>query len=347
MVKRARLTATCLIVAALLCSACDRKGHQQRQFYAFGTIVTLHTYGTSTREADKAVAALEPYYQTIDNDWYPWARQGSAAAGELVAVNEAIAGGRVQKVSPRLAALIKRATEIEQLSAGLFSPASGRLTLLWGLDDLAEAPASLPDPDAISALLNANLSTSALNWDGNNLQSSSQDILLDLGGIAKGAILALSVDILSAQGIQSAIVDIGGDLTVIGQVNGSAARIGIRSPTGSGAIGWLYVGDGETVVTSGDYERYIEIEGHRYPHILDPRTGYPVLHTSSVTVVHTDPLLADASATALVVGGADEFDEICRKLGVSVALLIDASGDMRLTPAMQKRVKWTTTSTSF
>ena len=68
LVKRARLTATCLIVAAVLCSACDRKGHQQRQFYAFGTIVTLHTYGTSTSEADKAVAALEPYYQTITDN---------------------------------------------------------------------------------------------------------------------------------------------------------------------------------------------------------------------------------------------------------------------------------------
>ena len=340
-VRRIGLAATCLVVAAVLCSACNQKGDQQRQLYAFGTIVTLHTYSTSSSKVDKAVAALEPHYQTIDHDWYPWARQGSLATGELVAVNEAIASGRVQEVSPQLAALIRRATEIEQLSGGLFSPASGRLTRLWGLDNLAEARTALPEPDEINVLLNANLSTSALSWDGNNLQSSSQDVLLDLGGIAKGAILALSVDILSAQGIRSAIIDIGGDLTVIGQVNGSAARIGIRSPTGTGAIGWLYVGDGETVVTSGDYERYIEIEGQRYPHILDPRTGYPVLHTSSVTVVHTGPLLADAAATALVVGGAGEFDEICRRLDITVALLIDASGDMRLTPAMQKRVKWT------
>lgn len=338
--NKSRLVAICLMLAAVFCSACEQRGHQQRQLYAFGTIVTLHTYGATASETDAAVAALAPRYRSIDRDWYPWAKQGVPPAGELVAINAAIAHGRPLQVTPQLAALIRRAAEMEQLSAGLFSPASGLLTELWGLDDIADAPATLPKTDDIDALLSANLSMSALSWDGNLLRSTSRLLLLDLGGIAKGAILTLSVDILSAHGIENAIIDIGGDLTVIGEINGDAARIGIRSPTESGATAWLYVSDGETIVTSGDYERYIEIDGQRYPHILDPRSGYPVLHTSSVTVVHSDPLLADAAATALVVGGAAEFDEISRRMGVSEAILIDASGDMRLTPAMRKRVKW-------
>jgi thiamine biosynthesis lipoprotein len=164
--------------------------------------------------------------------------------------------------------------------------------------------------------------------------------MLDLGGIAKGSILEQFVSILSDAGIKNAIVDIGGDLTVVGQVNGRAAKIGIRSPRSDDVIAWLEVLGGETIVTSGDYERFFEHQGKRYQHVLDPRTGYPVRHTISATVVHRDPVHADAAATALLVGGAREFDELCRKLELDQALIITASGDLRLTAAMEKRLNW-------
>jgi thiamine biosynthesis lipoprotein len=94
------------------------------------------------------------------------------------------------------------------------------------------------------------------------------------------------------------------------------------------------------VVTSGDYERYFEFEGRRYQHIIDPRSGYPVRHTASVTVVHTDPILADAAATALVVAGIAEFDQTCAELGIQQAILIDSTGELRLTAGMKRRVNW-------
>jgi FAD:protein FMN transferase len=93
-------------------------------------------------------------------------------------------------------------------------------------------------------------------------------------------------------------------------------------------------------MTSGDYERFFEFDGKRYQHILDPRTGYPVQQTVSATVVHEDAVLADAAATALIVAGATEFDETCELLGLDEALIVSASGDMRLTRAMQKRLNW-------
>ncbi|MDZ7642777.1 MAG: FAD:protein FMN transferase [Woeseiaceae bacterium] len=93
-------------------------------------------------------------------------------------------------------------------------------------------------------------------------------------------------------------------------------------------------------MTSGNYERYFEYEGRRYAHVLDPRTGYPATGTASVTVVHRDPVLADAAATALLVGGVDDFDALCARLGLEQALLITAGGDVRLTPALAARVHW-------
>jgi thiamine biosynthesis lipoprotein len=148
------------------------------------------------------------------------------------------------------------------------------------------------------------------------------------------------VQILQDLEIKNAIINIGGDLTVMGDVDGRPASIGIRSPVEESAIASVDVVAGETVVTSGDYERFVEIDGKRYSHILNPRTGHPVEHTSAVTVIHTDAMLADAAATALMVGGSEEFERLTKALEVEFALLIDASGDLRLTPSMDLRLNW-------
>jgi thiamine biosynthesis lipoprotein len=82
------------------------------------------------------------------------------------------------------------------------------------------------------------------------------------------------------------------------------------------------------------------MNGKRYSHVLNPRTGFPVDHTSSVTVIHTDAMLADAAATALMVGGAEEFEQLTEALGLEYALLIDTAGELSLTTEMDYRLNW-------
>jgi thiamine biosynthesis lipoprotein len=325
-------------LAVLLVAACSERPPNTQRLYAFGTIVTLRYFDMSSDDARAATAALEQRFRVLDVDWYPWKKSDSAESGELFRINQAIANAESIVVEATLARLIRRGTEIEIQSGGRFTVASGSLSRIWGLVQLDEANAARPDVDALAALLSDGVHSRHLHWQGDQLSSNSMRIEIDLGGIAKGAILALSADLLRQQGVQNAIIDLGGDLLVIGDVGGKAARIGIRSPDSAGAAGWLEIESGEAVVTSGDYERYIEIDGQRYSHIIDPRTGYPVSHTASVTVVDRDPVLADAAATALMVGGIADFSTICADLGITTAMLIDASGDIRLTSAMQKRV---------
>jgi len=332
-----RFAAVCLLLAL---AACDRGAPETRQLYAFGTVVSLKMYGVGSEQADAAVADLETEFRRIDANWYPWRKSGTGTPGSLVAVNDAIAAGRSIEVDPQLADLIRRAAEIEKLTDGRFNAAAGRLSELWGFDDLSTEPPGLPDAADIDALLQSGISTTYLDWDGNRLSSRSRAVKIDPGGIAKGAILQEARGIMDAHGIHNAIVDLGGDLLVMGSTGSRAARIGIRSPREAGIVGWLEIADGESVMTSGDYERYFEIDGKRYQHILDPRSGYPVSHTVSATVVHRDAALADAAATALVVGGMSGFDRLCSALGLEFAMIIDSAGDMRLTPAMQKRVNW-------
>lgn len=320
---------------ALLLTACGAaQRDRQLDFYALGTEVSVSLYGVSDLQVDAAEQQLQAYFIAVGHDWYPW------LPGELQSINSALARGQPVTVTPALAQVIRRAASIETMSGNTFNAGLGRLTELWGLHDVTAAATHLPDPASIDALLSSDISLASMRWSGEQISGASTLLMIDLGGIAKGAILEHSIQMLRDIGIGNAIVNIGGDLTVLGDVHGKPARIGVRSPSADQPVAAIDARSGETVVTSGNYERFIEIDGHRFTHVLDPRSGYPVEHTAAVTVVHTDAMLADAAATALMVGGSPEFDALTKALGIEFALLIDASGDLRLTPAMRERLDW-------
>jgi thiamine biosynthesis lipoprotein len=325
--------AAIFVTTIILCIACEPASRDfQHQFYSFGTVVTIDLFDTSPAANETAISAIESRIKDIDANWYPWRE------GELQEINSAIARRQSIDVSPSLAELLRRAASLEERSGGRFNPALGRLVELWGFHDMTMPRTSLPDDFEIRKWLSLAASARHLEWDGDLLRSNSPRLMLDLGGIAKGAILEQLMSILEDAGVENAIIDIGGDLSVVGRVNGRSARIGIRSPRSEDVLGWLDILDGEAVMTSGDYERFFEVDGKRYQHVLDPRSGYPVEHTISATVVHIDPVLADVAATALLVAGAAEFEELCSSLGLETALIVTASGDLRLTQAMEKRL---------
>lgn len=332
---RSKLNWPSLALLCALLAACgaERSDHAV-EFDALGTEVSISLFDVSKADADTASEHLQDYFAGIGIDWYPW------SPGELRAVNIAIELQEPTDVSPRLAAIIKRAAQIERISNNRFNAGLGRVTELWGLHRIGSEPPPRPTKNEIAAALSQAIGVSNIRWTGDRIVGAPPGLMLDLGGIAKGAILEDSATILRGLDINNAIINIGGDLTVIGDVNGRPAHIGIRSPFEEAAIASVDVEAGETIVTSGNYERFVDIDGSRYSHVLNPRTGFPVEHTSAVTVIHGDAMLADAAATALMVGGAAEFEQLTGSLGLEYALLIDAAGELSLTPAMDYRLNW-------
>ena len=322
-----------LLLAGL--AACNRADDHRRDFVALGTLVTVIVYDADPARFESAAAALERHLLSAGTAWYP------RAEGELAALNAALAAGRDATASPALLGLLQSARDYERRSGGRFNACLARLSALWGFYDLPDAPS--PDRAAIAAAAATSPSCSQLELDAKagTVRSRNPQLGVDVGGIAKGTLLVDAQRILAEHGIDNAIVNLGGDLLVIGRVDGRDAWIGIRSPDGSAPMAGLAVQPGEAVFTSGNYERYLTIDGKRYAHILDPATGQPVEHTVSVSVVHTDPVLADAAATALIVGGTPAFDELVLAFGLEYAMLVDAKGDMRLTSGMARRVHWT------
>jgi len=326
-------------VLALLATACGgRNPPIQQRFYAFGTIVDVTLYGVDQARAKTLANAMKRHLDAWHRHWHPWHGDG------LAAINRAFAAKRPAPVDEDLADLIRRARRLEIASSHRFDPAIGGLIKLWGFDSESDPnPTSPPPADAIGALVRAAPRLTDVNVTDGHIATTNPAVRIDLGAFAKGVAVGRLVSYLRKQGVPAGIVDAGGDLQTFGRPGDRAWRIGVRDPEGKGVIAAVSAGDGDSVFTSGDYERYFTDGGVRYHHILNPESGRPARGTHSVTVVTRDPGLADAAATALFVAGPKHWRETATRMGVDTAMLIDQRGRVHMTPAMRDRVRFTKT----
>jgi len=325
------LTLICLLSAA----ACQRTPRvHQAEFFIFGTVLDVSIQGVDGAVAARAFRELQQDFQAWHRDWHAW------EPGLLTRVNEDFAAGRKALADEAIVDMVRRSQEMESATGGRFNPAIGALIGLWGFHT-SEYPIEgpPPSPEAIRALVDRRPSTLDIRIDGLSLTSSNRAVQLDFGGIAKGYAIDRACEKLRSLGIRNMVVNAGGDLRAVGDHGDRPWRIGIRDPGGGDVIGSLQTGPDEAIFTSGNYERYREDATQRYPHILDPRSGWPVSGLSSATVIAGEGVVADAAATALVVAGADEWADVARDLGLGQVLMVDEAGTVYMTPAMSERVE--------
>ena len=146
---------------------------------------------------------------------------------------------------------------------------------------------------------------------------------VDLGGIAQGFAADRAADILRQNHVKSALIDIGGEILAIGRSPEQRPwRVGIKNPRGEGIVETVELDD-SAVSTSGDYEKFFMIEGKRYPHIIDPRTGMPAREFASVTVFSRDAAFCDAISTAAAVIGGKRAIDFLDSLGITGIIYYD------------------------
>lgn len=324
-----------LLLALTLAACSPTPSVHKESLYVFGTLVSISAYTADKAAFERALEAVDGEFQQMHRDWHAWKGEG-----ELVRLNRAMAAGEVHRVGPFLLPLITQAKTLSLQSLGLFDPAIGNLIALWGFHSDEPPTGEPPSREAIGKLLEDAPTMADLTIDDDRVSSSNRRVNIDLGAFAKGYALQLAIDRLATFGITSAIVNAGGDLCVAGRRGDRPWRIGIRHPQGRGVIASMDIADGECVLTSGNYERYREYQQVRYAHIIDPRSGYPVAHVASATVVSKDGGLADAAATALSVAGPDQWLEVSSRMGLQEVMLVDETGRIYLTPEMQQRVRF-------
>lgn len=325
------LVATAVVLLAA-CAA-DEDRIVERRLLAMGTWVDITLHAADPGAARAALAEVEAMLLQYERDYYAW------GDGELARLNAGLGDARAVEVSAELAGLLGAARRLSEQSGGVFDPGIGALVELWGFHTDSGAEPRPPDPAVIAAWLAAGAGIADLSIADSRISTSASGLLVDLGGIAKGDAVDRSIRILTRYGVENAIVNAGGDLRALGSRDERAWRIGIQSPRGAGILGAIQLDAGEAVFTSGDYERFFDLEGARYHHILDPTTGYPADHTRAVTVIASDGITADAAATALFVAGPDRWRDVARAMGVGHALRVDASGRIEVTQEMRDRLE--------
>lgn len=329
----ARLLFASLLVIAV--AGCSRPEVFHQEAYVFGTRVDLSVYGTSQELAAAAMADVLQEFDRLHHAYHAW------APSELTALNEALARGESAVVSDEMAALLLGARRIAAEGDGLFDPALGALIALWGFHTDEFVPAE-PDPDAVQALLAARPRMSDVVIEGNRVSSTNPAVQIDLGGYAKGYALDRAIAILRARGIDNALVNIGGNVMALGGKGRAPWRLGIQHPREPRPLATLPIYDGEAIGTSGDYQRYFELDGERFSHLLDPRTGRPSAGTQSLTVLITPRehagTLSDAASKAPFIAG-DDWREYTRRHGVEHALRIADDGRIEVTRSLRARLQ--------
>ena len=307
------LACLCGLVLALSATGCSAQPTKEtRSFFAMNTAVTLTAYGdaaaTALQEAEQRLHALERLWSVTDAD------------SEIYAVNHR--EGETAALSGETAAIVSFALEMARETDGALDPTVYPVLTAWGFTtDEMHVPA---DDEIARQLVYVGYDRVTLQETTLHMPTGMQ---LDLGAVGKGYAGDELTALLKEQGVTSALLDIGGNIQVIGQKpDGGDWRLGIKDPIGDGNLGVLTVADC-AVVTSGGYERYFEEDGKRYGHILDPATGRPAESgLAAAVVVAPEGRLCDALSTAMYVMGAERALDFWRQSARAFDLLLVTDG---------------------
>lgn len=235
------------------------------------------------------------------------------------------AGIAAVEVSKELFDLIFRAQQISKLSSGAFDLTFAAIDKLWNFDG---RESEMPNPDALKAsVFNIGYQLIELDEESLTVFLPKKGMKIGFGAIGKGYAADSAKQLLVERGVLGGIINASGDMNTWGtKPDGSSWTIGIVNPMNNKKVFSWFSLEHNAVVTSGDYEKFTQINGRRYSHIIDPRTGIPSQGIVSCTVFAGKAELADAIATAIFVMGVESGLFLIDQLPDIEAILIDDSG---------------------
>ena len=303
------------------CSAESSPEPVQGTFFAMDTVMDFTIYGESglIDQSESLIASLESLVSVTDT------------GSELYAINQTGSGTLTGKAS----SLMEQALEICRRTDGALDLSIYPIVRAWGF---TTGSYQVPDEAEIQALL------PLVDYRKIQYDAADGDVTLpegmeiDLGSVAKGYAGQLVAQMLWEHGVQSALLNLGGNVQTVGaKPDGSPWQIGIKDPQGEDAMMVLSVED-QAVVTSGGYERYFEQDGQTYWHIMDPSTGHPAdSGLISVTIVGDEGVVCDGLSTALFVMGLEKAADLWAQSGDFEAVFVTASGEVYITEGLRDR----------
>ncbi len=329
--------AVCLALMMLVSSSCAQQvTYEKHQHYFFGTFDTIITLIAYTQSADEfqtyaKLAEAEMYrYHTIFDQY-----NGYEGVRNLHALNENAANAPYV-VEPELIDLLKQIQTWRSLYSEKTNPAMGSVLLLW--HNARTAGNYIPDRNSLhSAAQHMNFDDVVIDEEAGTVFYADPELRVDLGAVAKGYAAQKVADKLRDAGLDSFILNAGGNV-----VCGDAPRDGRTQWTVAvedvdGVTTRLKLGlKNLSIVTSGDYQRYFEVDGQRYHHLIDPDTLHPAAYMRAVSIIHPDSGLADFLSTAAFLLPYEQSRTMIESIPEAEATWLLADGSEYCTDGFQK-----------
>jgi thiamine biosynthesis lipoprotein len=315
-----------LAAAAMLLSGCGAAPEASVQFFAMDTVMNVKAYGSGGQEAAEQI---QDTIQKLEN-----LLSRTQEDSEVSVINDQ--AGQDVTVSDVTGQLIAAACDYSQRTNGAFDITIAPVSSAWGFTtDSYQVPDQQTLSDLLKTVDSSRVSAAPEADAGDYLVQIGADQAIDLGGIAKGYASDRAESIFRADGIDSGLVYLGGNVYAHGsKTDGSAWVVAVQDPNNPEGYAALLSLKDSYAVTSGGYQRYFEQNGKTYHHILDPKTGYPADNgLLSVTVVAdangedlgTQPgngTMCDALSTALFVMGEEQALDFWRSSGLDFELVL-------------------------
>lgn len=310
-----------------------------RKFPVMGTEVTFSAYTADPAGAERAFAAAYDEIRRVERLMTDWERPGEPES-DIVRINKA-AGKRAVKVSAETLDVIRTSLDMSRRSEGAFDITFAAMKGLWKFDE--DMDRTLPPAGEIERR------RKLINWRDVQIDTQAGTVKLrragmriGLGGIAKGYAVDRCAAVLRAAGLPDFMVQAGGDLYVSGRKGTANWMVGIRDPRGGPAdiIARMPIQD-HAFSTAGDYERGFVLNGRRYHHIIDPKTGYPATASREVTIFAPTAFLADALDDAVFILGPQKGMALVDSFPDCATVIVDAHNQVWMSKSLEGKLQRT------
>ncbi len=316
----------CISMSCAGCSLMSQRKQYQNTSFAMGTVISQNMYGGKEEIAGEVLAVINGLEKTIS-----WRLEGT----DVDRVNDAAGTDTSVEVSHKLAGWLTACEKVSEKSKGALDITIGAVARLW---DIGGENPRIPGQDELETAMER-LDMDELKIEGNKVSFLRKGGQLDLGAVGKGIACDEIYDyIVTNYPDINGTFSVGGSVLIYGEKpNGQPWKVGIRDPRGEegaymGSLTFSQkTGEKINVSTSGDYEKYFEVDGVRYHHILDPDTGAPAeSDLISVTIISESGFLTDALSTACFVAGKDDGLKLAEEFDAD-AVVITKTNEIHMT----------------
>jgi len=300
---------------ALILAGCGQAQLVKETRALMDTFCEISCYGDNKSTIVSAIDAAFKEMERIEKVFSKFNENSEVSNINALAAFEKIS------VSEEVFKLIERSVYYSRISDGAFDITVAPLMEAWGF---VRRHKSMPGKEAIeNALKGVGYKNIELDPKGMSIKFLNKKTKIDFGGIAKGYAVDRARTILAAHGIKNGLINLGGNMFALGYAPGSKKwKIGVEDPVNKGKLLRSFELKDKAIGTSGNYERFFEIEGKRYSHIINPVTGEPCQGIISVTVIADSAEEADALSTAIFVMGEEKGLNLAKSIkGIKVLML--------------------------